>query len=466
MVGPDTSPRLFAMARRYTVNPLNIVYIHSHDTGRYVQPYGHAIPTPHIQKLAETGVLFRHAYCANPTCSPSRGALLTGQWAHSSGILGLVNRGWSIQHPERLIMHTLQQAGYDTILSGFQHVVKDPDDAGWTRRLRSEIDDEQAPAEKLAAAFLAEDHERPFFLDVGFGETHRAGEGFAPPPEGQSPTDPRYVRPPSPFPDTPEMRKDMALFIDAARTLDQKMGRVFDALDRHGLRDNTLVICTTDHGIAFPMMKCHLTDHGMGVMLVMRGPGGFDGGKVIDGMVSQIDIFPTVCEIIGIDPPGWLQGTSIMPLVREDAESIREETFAEVNYHAAYEPQRAVRTIRWKYIRRYGDRDRPVMSNCDDCIAKRYMMDHGWREQTMAQERLYDLVFDPHETNNLAEDTAYQDVLTDMQVRMDRWMKETHDPLVAESVVEPPGTGMINDPDDISPSKDPHYPARAFLGFE
>ena len=103
---------------------LNIIYIHSHDTGRYVQPYGHAIPTPHIQQLAEEGVLFRQAFCANPTCSPSRASLLTGQWAHSCGMTGLVNRGWTLPNPERLLTHTLQKAGYTTAMAGFQHVVK------------------------------------------------------------------------------------------------------------------------------------------------------------------------------------------------------------------------------------------------------------------------------------------------------------------------------------------------------
>ena len=67
----------------------NILYIHSHDTGRYVQPYGHDVPSPNIQQLAEQGVLFRQNFCAAPTCSPSRAALLTGQCAHSSGMLVL-----------------------------------------------------------------------------------------------------------------------------------------------------------------------------------------------------------------------------------------------------------------------------------------------------------------------------------------------------------------------------------------
>ncbi len=71
----------------------NIIYIHSHDTGRYIQPYGHPVPTPNLQRLAEEGMLFRQAFCAAPTCSPSRGALVTGQAPHSCGQFGLLNRG-------------------------------------------------------------------------------------------------------------------------------------------------------------------------------------------------------------------------------------------------------------------------------------------------------------------------------------------------------------------------------------
>ena len=224
----------------------NIIYIHSHDTGRYVQPYGHAIPTPNIHQLAQEGVLFRQAFCANPTCSPSRASLLTGQWAHSCGMGGLVNRGWSLPHPERLLPRVLQDAGYQTVRAGFQHVVKDPLAGGFERIL-----EEGDKAEERAAAFLAEVHERPFFLDVGFSATHRKGRGFDPPPAGEMSTDPRYVRPPAPLPDAPETREDMAAYIDAAKTLDAQIGRVLAALDECGLRDDTVVVCTTDHGIAW-----------------------------------------------------------------------------------------------------------------------------------------------------------------------------------------------------------------------
>ena len=103
----------------------NIIYIHSHDTGRYVQPYGHNVPTPNIQRLAEQGILFRQAFCAAPTCSPSRAALLTGQAAHSAGMTGLVNRGFGLSDYSQHILHTLHGAGYHTVLAGLQHLHRD-----------------------------------------------------------------------------------------------------------------------------------------------------------------------------------------------------------------------------------------------------------------------------------------------------------------------------------------------------
>ena len=73
--------------------PPNILYLNSHDTGRYVQPYGNAIPTPNIQWLADQGVMFRNAFCAAPSCSGSRAALLTGSYCHNNGMMGLAHRG-------------------------------------------------------------------------------------------------------------------------------------------------------------------------------------------------------------------------------------------------------------------------------------------------------------------------------------------------------------------------------------
>ncbi|MBU4211556.1 MAG: sulfatase [Verrucomicrobia bacterium] len=433
----------------------NILYIHSHDTGRYIQPYGHAVPTPNLQRLAEEGILFRQAFCANPTCSPSRACLLTGQYAHSNGMLGLAHRGFSLHNYGHHIVHTLRKAGYTSILAGAQHIAS-MFEIPWKTIGYDEYLGSHETAHERASEFLNNTPDQPFFLSVGFAETHRE---FRDPGPGNNPN---YSLPPAPLPDTPETREDMARFKASARVLDQKMGMVLDALERNGLRENTLIICTTDHGIAFPRMKCNLTDGGIGVMLIMSGPGGFAGGKVCDSLVSHVDLFPTICDLTGIDHPEWLQGTSIMPAVTGNSEAVRKEIFAEINYHASCEPQRCVRTERWKYILRFDGRTRPVLPNCDDGLSKTLWMDNGWRDMPPPGQALYDLIFDPNEANNLAHDGRFDSVLTDMRERLERWMRDTGDPLteivsrserlngLMGSVPSPDGA-VVNDPDGISP---------------
>ncbi len=429
----------------------NILYIHTHDIGRYVQPYGYAVPTPHIQALAEGGVLFRQAFCANPTCSASRASLLTGMYPHNNGMTGLAHRGWSLNDYSQHIVHTLRDAGYETVLAGVQHVAHGPDawqTIGYDRWLGNN------DAEVHAAAYLESAPSEPFFLSVGFSDTHRE---FGPLSDAG---DPRYCRPPEPLPDTPETREDMAHFMTSARDVDAKMGTVLAALDRAGLAENTLVICTTDHGIAFPRMKCTLTDSGTHIMLIVRGPGGFEGGRVVDSLVSHIDIFPTLCDLLGIEPPPWLQGVSLMPLIRGEVADVRDEVFTEVNYHAAYEPMRAIRTKRWKYIRRFDDRAGPVLPNCDDSPSKSLWLEHGWAGMAPDQEALFDLVFDPHEAHNLVSDPRAQAVLAELRARLDAWMRATGDPLLAGRIPAPPGA-VVNDPDGLSPREQPMPVAHA-----
>ncbi|HEY4036940.1 MAG TPA: sulfatase [Ktedonobacteraceae bacterium] len=426
----------------------NILYIHSHDTGRYVQPYGHAIPTPNIQQLAEEGVLFRQAFCAAPTCSASRAALLTGQYPHSNGMLGLAHRGFSLRDYHQHIVHTLDQLGYYSILIGEQHVAKEPDIIGYDHvvKIESSHADVIAP---IARDLLHNMPSQPFFLSVGFFETHREY------PLPLSEHDVNYCILPPHVPDTLQTRRDMAAFKASARSLDWGVGMVLDALEVNGLADNTLVICTTDHGIAFPGAKGNLTDQGTGVMLMMRGPGGFRGGQVYDAQVSQIDLFPTVCDLLDIEPPSWLQGTSLLPLIHNQTDEIHEAIFTEATYHAAYEPQRAVRTRRWKYIRRFEDRHMPVLANCDDSLSKAVWRQYGWENRLVAPEQLYDLVFDPNETCNLINDPAYSAILEEMRHRLKDWMNETADPLLYGSVTPPSGV-ELNDPDQISPTEPTH----------
>jgi N-sulfoglucosamine sulfohydrolase len=432
------------------MNKPNILYLHCHDAGRYVQPYGHAISTPNIQKLAEEGVLFRKAFCVNPTCSPSRAALLTGSYPHCNGMLGLSHRDYS-QH----IVHTLHHAEYESALSGVQHVAPKTDQASKVIGYDRMLSPKGKPADIADAAIRYLDEKKsstdPFFLDVGFHPPHRMGESFyAEFPAG----DGRYDLPPPLLPDTPETRADMAAFKASVRTTDLYFGKILDQLKSCGLDRNTLVICTTDHGIAFPGMKCNLTDHGIGVMLILKGPRGFEGGRVIDEMVSHMDLYPTMCDLAGVPISAWVNGKSLFPLLDGKVEDLHEELFVEVNHHAAYEPMRGVRTKRWKYFRRFGGRERRVLANCDNSASKTVWHGKGWVDQPYETEELYDLIFDPQERRNLAKVAAHRQIMHEMRAKVEAWMRQTLDPLLDGPIPVPEG-GFTTSTDAYSPNEKP-----------
>ena len=446
MKGLATATGMLASRSQAATPPRpNILYLHSHDTGRYIQPYGYAVPTPNLQKLASEGFLFRQAFDAAPTCSPSRAALLTGQCPHQNGMLGLAHRGFSLNDYSRHLLHWLRPRGYHSTLIGVQHIAKQAATIGYDEVVATKGNHvaEVAPA---ARDFLKRPPDRPFFLDVGFFETHRE---FHTPSASE---DPRFTEPPATVADTPLTRQDMAAFHASARVLDDGVGTVLDALESAGVAQNTFVISTTDHGISFPGMKCNLTVHGTSVYLILRGPGGFTGGKVSNAMVSHLDLYPTICELLNIEKPSWLEGKSLFPLVRGEVPEIHEELFAEVNYHAAYEPKRAARTRRFNYIRRFADKRTPVLPNCDDSLSKDLWLKNGWRQQAVPREFLFDSLFDPNETRNLVNDAAYAPALAEMRARLDSWMQRTNDPLLQGSVKAPAGA-VVNDPDGTSPQE-------------
>lgn len=428
----------------------NILYLHSHDTGRYIQPYGYAVSTPNLQKLAEEGILFRNSFTVSPTCSPSRAALLTGFYPHNNGMTGLAHRGWSLSDYKQHAIHHLRKHGYTSTLIGTQHIAQ-PDQV---ERIGYDHSKPMLNAEdrvQAALNFFTEAPNQPFFLSVGFFETHREFNLAAPEIGGRQ-EDPRYVCPPATLPDTDDTRKDMADYAATVRLLDQYYGQILEALEDANLKENTLVICTTDHGIAFPGMKCTLTDHGIGVLLIMRGPCGFTGGRVVNGMVTNLDILPTIFDVLGLEAPSALQGSSLLPLVHQQEADIHAAVYGEVNYHAAYEPQRCVRTTQFKYIRRFDHRETPVLSNCDDSLSKDVWLDHGWENRIQPPEMLFDLIFDPNETHNLVYDPEFKSVVVDMRHKLAQWMKETNDPLLNGPVPAPQGA-VVNDQTAVSPTE-------------
>ncbi len=435
---------------------MNIVYIHTHDSGRYIQPYGYAVPTPNLMELAREGTLFRNAYCAGPTCSPSRAALLTGMSPHSCGMLGLAHRGFRLNDYSRHLTQFLNQKGFETVLCGVQHEAPAAQASGligYQKVLKSERLDngnlKDVDNAELAAGYITQKKDRPFFLAFGMVNTHREFPGI------DEETNPNYVMPPFPVADMPDCRKDFAAFVSSAKIADRCVGIIMNALKESGHEEDTLVFFTTDHGIAFPGMKCNLFDTGIGISLIMKWPGNSRKGEVVDSLVSHIDIFPTICDLLKVEKPAWLEGKSMMPLFSGETGEIRDEIFSEVTFHAAYEPMRCIRTKRYKLIRHYGKHSGIVPCNIDDGFCKNFMVKHGWLEKKRDSEMLFDLFLDPVERVNLIPDVSYREIHENLSGRLEDWMRSTGDPLINGDAAMPEGA-RINKSTCLSP-KDTDY---------
>src|SRR5688572_947957 len=144
----------------------NVLYLHSHDTGRYIQPYGHPVPTPNLQRLADQGILFRQAFATAATCSGSRASLITGQYPHRNGMMGLAHRGWRLHDYGHHLLHTLRTAGYHSELIGEQHVSEDPGVLGYDQ-VHDIESNHVATVAPLAVERLRTGLPEPFFLSVG-----------------------------------------------------------------------------------------------------------------------------------------------------------------------------------------------------------------------------------------------------------------------------------------------------------
>ncbi len=421
---------------------MNVIYIHTHDTGRFISPYGNPVPTPNLDAFARRATLFRNAHSAAPTCSPSRAALLTGRSAHGSGMLGLAHRGFAITDYNTHLARFLGVNGYYSVLAGIQHEAADSATIGYREIIAGT---EEIRNAERAADFLR-DHAsspEPFFLSFGMVATHR------PFPANGGAT-PGYLKVPNGVPDTPQTREDFAAYLGSAAAADRCAGVVLDAIEEAGLWENSIVLYTTDHGIAFPGYKCTLRDSGTGVALIMTYPGNPLAGGVVDAMVSHIDLFPTICEITGLPLPKWLEGYSMVPLFTGKAGEIRDELFAEVTFHAAYEPKRSVRTQRYKLIRHFSPDRRPVPANIDDSPGKTILIENGLLQRNDHLDALYDLALDPGEGLNLIDDPAYASVRKELEGRLHAWMERTRDPLLAGEVRRPAGS-RINLRSAISP---------------
>lgn len=415
---------------------MNIIYIHTHDSGRFWSPYGYNMPTPNIMDFAQTATVFRHCYCAGPTCSPSRAGLLTGMNSHSNGMQGLASRGWQLNDYNQHLVSHLKGNGYQTILCGIQHEAPDYNMIGYDHVVGSQEFNMNSTENSMEqwdydncdciCNFLNNyKEEAPFFLSFGLFNTHREF-----PVADHKTFNPDYIVPPAPLYDCDINRKDMADYMASVKVVDDCVGQVLTLLDEKNIADDTMVILTTDHGIAFPKMKCTLLDTGIGVALIVRYPDNKLAGKATDALVSQLDVFPTICELIGTEKPYHLEGVSLVPIFQGETTTVRDCIFSEVTYHAAYEPKRCVRTDRYKLIRYFDFHNGIVPANIDECPSKDLLMENGHMDTKRPREVLYDLLLDPSESHDISQNPTYSAIYDELSTKLETWMKSTDDPIL------------------------------------
>jgi N-sulfoglucosamine sulfohydrolase len=403
----------------------------SHDTGRFISPYGvETVHTPNLERLAAESVLFRRAFCTAPQCSPSRAALVTGRYPHCNGVMGLTHQdyAWALNPTERPAAKLFGANGYPTWLLGIQHETRDVYSLGF-EHVDLGFGVAELPA-RLEAALEGRDPSQPFYCQLGCFETHRPWTMPGIPPDSSlGVTVPAYLH------DGPESRAEMAALQGSVLHLDEGVGALLEVLERHDQRENTVLVVTTDHGLALPMAKSTLRDPGIETLLLMRYPdGGWPQGERIEDLVSNVDILPTLLEACSLDVPEAVQGASFLPLLQGKGTPTRDAVFAEKTFHDCYDPMRAVRTEKFKYIRYFEkSTHHPVPGDIVDGGAHREL----GSVPRFGSEELYDLERDPNETRNLADDEAYGDVCREMRARLAGWMCSTADPLLEGPVGSP-----------------------------
>ncbi|MFD6080781.1 sulfatase [Streptomyces hydrogenans] len=432
----------------------HILLLHCHDLGRHLHCLGaDTVRSPHLDGLAAQGVVLEDVFAAAPQCSPSRASLFTGRWPHTNGVMGLTRRGfaWDLHPEERHLAGMLREAGYRTELVGVQHETRGRDDRQLARRLgfdRAVTDGMAGPVADLtvdALRRLSADPE-PFYLQVGFHEPRRLpGARDVPGVTGFlgdhiEPDDVLGVAVPPYLDDEPSAREEIAELQGSIRHMDAAVGRVLGELEQLGLAHETLVIFTTDHGLALPRAKCSLYDPGTEVAFLLRYPArGWAGGRRERALLSNIDVVPTLVDLLGLAPEGRpMHGTSFLPLLDGEPFEPAETVFTEMTHHDYYDPRRAVRTNRFKLIVNFSSA--PGFMDPTQSWHRRCSAIDGHphpNTESHPEVELYDLAAAPWELADVADEPGYAEVRAALTEALHVWMRDTGDPLLAGAVADP-----------------------------
>ena len=402
------------------------------------------VATPAFDRVAREGALFRRAFTAAPSCTPSRAALLTGQAVHRLAEGGNL---WSFL-PERFQVYPdlLERAGYAVGHTGKGWGPGNFEAGGRTRN-------PAGPRFDTFDAFLAGRRQgQPFCFWYGSTDPHRPYDAGAGAKAGLRSAS---VRVPAFLPDTEAVRSDLLDYYAEVQRFDGQLAGLLAALERRGELDNTIVVVTSDNGMPFPRAKANLYDSGTQMPLAFRWPGRVKAGTTVDAFVSLTDLAPTILETAGVKPPDAMTGRSLVPLLRGQSQAGRDRVFIERERHANVRsgdlsyPVRAIRTRDYLYIRNFrpdrwpagdpelyfavgpfGDIDGgPSKSlildrRADPEIARYFQLATAKRPA----EELYDLRRDPDQLVNVAGQAAHRSAQQRLRQDLDRWLRETGDP--------------------------------------
>ena len=443
---------IFSMAKP------NILFILSDqqrwDTcGCYGQPLN---ITPNLDRMADEGVQFEHAFTPQPVCGPARACLQTGRYATETGC---ITNDIALPLDENTIAHYLSDAEYEVGYIGKWHLASNhatdwfpvPEGAERVDFSARGIPPERRGGYKdywLASDVLEftshsyDGHmfdadgnkrefppgryrvdaqtdwvleylqtrtgEKPFFLFVSYIEPHHQNDhGHFEGPHGSKERFRDFQVPGDLVGTKGDWRQEYPDYLGCVNSLDTNLGRIRDELDKLGLADDTLIVCTSDHGCHFRTRNseykrsCH--EASIRIPLVIYGPG-FSGGQVVDDLVSLIDLPPTVLAVAGVRPPDSMRGRALQPLVDGTAQDWPEEVFVQISENHC---GRAIRTKKWKYSVRAPHKG-------------------GWEpsSERYVEDLLYDLENDPHERNNLVKSADYVQVREVLAETLKRRMVE------------------------------------------
>jgi N-sulfoglucosamine sulfohydrolase len=427
----------------------NILFILADDWSYpYASLYGDStIRTPTIDRLAQNGTVFTNAYCAAPSCTPSRAAILTGRYPHNLG--EGVNLCGKLDYKIPTYVQLLEKEGYQVAFDRKGWAPGDFHKMGYTRN----------PAGKMAEFDTLIDQlpkGKPFFFWFGTNDPHRPYELGSGKKAG---IDPQVIRLPAFLPDVPEIRGDVADHLAEVERLDREIGGLLKKLESAGQLENTIIVVTSDNGMPFPHAKANLYDYGTRVpLLISRFSKQEKQPARNESFVNLIDLMPTFLDWADVKQRPVLDGLSLIPILSGQQTEHRPEVFLErerhclcrpeFDYGAGY-PMRAIRTKEYLYIRNFrpdrmpaGDESIPntpsVFGDVDGGPTKIYMMDH--RNDTAVKplfalgfgkrpaEELYVLKDDPYNIHNRANDAGLAPAKKELSARLATWMKEGNDP--------------------------------------